>query len=66
MAPEIQTTGLANNNDNTYDSSSCSNILVDQNAIPQIYDNGYGRAVDIWSTGCVVLEMLTGKVYPCL
>ncbi|KAI1711111.1 protein kinase domain-containing protein [Ditylenchus destructor] len=61
MAPEIQTTGLANNNDNTYDSSSCSNILVDQNAIPQIYDNGYGRAVDIWSTGCVVLEMLTGK-----
>lgn len=31
---------------------------------PEIFrsNEGHGRAADIWSVGCVVIEMVTGKV----
>lgn len=59
MAPEIQTNGgllmedLSVNNDQP---NRTHRLDEGRGYI------GYGRAVDLWSTGCVVLEMLSGKV----
>ncbi|KAK0427773.1 hypothetical protein QR680_010420 [Steinernema hermaphroditum] len=50
MAPEIATRGGEIHTSEPIDGG-----------VSKVLYHGYGRAVDIWSTGCVVLEMLTGK-----